>query len=137
VALTGRLSVAVQTFDDVLWARQEVRRFIQPAGFPAPDVERIDVAVSELATNLVKHGGGGRLDATHVSTGPREGVELVAEDHGPGIPDVPKALADGYSTTGTYGAGLATLRELMDLFELHSTPGAGTRVKVVKWVAPC
>jgi len=119
--------------DDVLWARQEVRRFVAPLGFEPTDVERIDVAAAELATNLVKHAGGGKLSLARLEAQGRTGLAMVAEDHGPGIPDVARAMADGYSTAGTYGAGLATLRELMDAFELASTPGQGTRVEVVKW----
>jgi serine/threonine-protein kinase RsbT len=132
VALTDHLSLAVRAMDDVLWARQEVRRFVGALGFGPADVERIDVAASELATNLVKHGGGGKLELTRL-TAPRAGLAIVAEDQGPGIPDVAAAMADGFSTTGTYGAGLATLKELMDCLEIHSAPGRGTRVEVRKW----
>lgn len=132
MALSDPLSLAVRSLDDVLWARQEVRRLAGALGFGATDVERLDLAAAELATNLVKHGGGGTLELTRLAA-PRAGLALVAEDQGPGIPDVAAAMADGFSTTGTYGAGLATLKELMDTLEIRSVPGQGTRVEARKW----
>jgi serine/threonine-protein kinase RsbT len=63
----------------------------------------------------------------------RTGLELVAEDRGPGIADVASALTDHVSTAGTLGLGLPGVRRLMDEFELDTAPGRGTRVRVVKW----
>ncbi|MGW3990181.1 SpoIIE family protein phosphatase [Streptomyces sp. NPDC004830] len=91
------------------------------------------LVATELATNLLKHAEGGRLLAEVVPApapsqegGQSRVVQLAAIDHGPGIGDVPAALRDGFSTTGSLGAGLGTCRRLADDFALHSTPGRGT-----------
>jgi hypothetical protein len=88
---------------------------------------------TELATNLLKHAGGGRMVINLVdrpdtgSDTPGTAVQFVSVDHGPGIADVPAALRDGYSTgPASLGAGLGTCRRIADDFDLHSTPGRGT-----------
>ena len=65
----------------------------------------------------------------------REGIEVVASDDGPGIADVELALQDGYTTGNGLGLGLPGARRLVDDFELDTQPGAGTRVRLVKWRA--
>jgi serine/threonine-protein kinase RsbT len=58
---------------------------------------------------------------------------LTFEDQGPGIADIEVVLQEGYSTGGGLGLGLPGARRLTDEFELVSCPGAGTRVRIVKW----
>ncbi|MFJ8109363.1 SpoIIE family protein phosphatase [Streptomyces sp. NPDC096132] len=88
------------------------------------------LVATELATNLLKHAGGGRLLVEVVAppTGHDGAVvaQIAAVDHGPGIADVPAALVDGFSTTGSLGAGLGTCRRLADDFGVHGAPGRGT-----------
>jgi anti-sigma regulatory factor (Ser/Thr protein kinase) len=88
---------------------------------------------TELATNLLKHAGGGhivinlveRVPAGPDTRGPS--VQLLSLDHGPGITDVTVALRDGYTTaTASLGAGLGTCVRISNDFDLHSTPGRGT-----------
>lgn len=122
--------------DDVLWARQEIQRFASDIPFGPTDRNRIEVAASELATNLVKHGKGGTLDLLRLARDGRDGLRITATDRGPGIEDVERALAPGFSTTATLGTGLSAMRELMDKFELHTEPGRGTRVEIEKWILP-
>ncbi|MFG3164786.1 ATP-binding SpoIIE family protein phosphatase [Streptomyces sp. NPDC048232] len=93
------------------------------------------LVATELATNLLKHAGGGRVlidvVAPPVLAGGRDGARLVqvtAVDHGPGIADVPAALGDGFTTARSLGAGLGTCARLSDHFDLHSAPGRGTVV---------
>ncbi|MFF5372287.1 SpoIIE family protein phosphatase [Streptomyces sp. NPDC013187] len=91
------------------------------------------LVATELATNLLKHAAGGQV-LIEVVAPPvlREGpwgsrvVQIAAVDHGPGIPDVPTALRDGFSTSRSLGAGLGTCLRLSDDFALHSVPGRGT-----------
>ncbi|MGW0818629.1 SpoIIE family protein phosphatase [Streptomyces viridiviolaceus] len=91
------------------------------------------LVATELATNLLKHAGGGRLLVDIVDpsalTGGRNAarlVQLAALDHGPGIPDLAAARRDGFSTSGSLGAGLGACARLADDFGLHSVPGRGT-----------
>jgi serine/threonine-protein kinase RsbT len=63
----------------------------------------------------------------------REGLLIVASDEGPGISDIPRALRDGFSTSGSLGIGLPGVRRLMDEFAIESQPGRGTTITVTKW----
>jgi serine/threonine-protein kinase RsbT len=58
---------------------------------------------------------------------------VVARDDGPGIPDVERALQEGFSTSRSLGMGLSGVRRLVDDFQIVSEPGHGTTVIVKKW----
>jgi len=66
--------------------------------------------------------------------GGRRGILVVAQDTGPGIPDVEQAMRDGFSTGKSLGLGLPGARRLMDEFEISSQVGVGTTVTMRKWV---
>ncbi|MGV9407433.1 SpoIIE family protein phosphatase [Streptomyces sp. NPDC003667] len=87
------------------------------------------LVATELATNLIKHAGGGRM-VLNLVTGPADGapsVQLCSLDQGPGIADVGTALRDGFSTAdGSLGAGLGSCRRLANAFHLHTARGRGT-----------
>jgi serine/threonine-protein kinase RsbT len=68
-----------------------------------------------------------------VSDAGRDGIQVVARDAGPGIPDVEAASQDGYSTYAGLGLGLPGSRRVMDEFEIESEPGHGTTVRMTKW----
>ena len=103
------------------------------AGFDAVRRASVMTAVSELARNILKYAGRGRVRARVIRGSRGAGVEVVVEDEGPGIPDVAKAMTDHFSTGGTLGLGLPGVRRLMDEFELWSESGKGTRVTARKW----
>ncbi len=79
--------------DERLWASGEARKFAAELGFSPDDQARIAVCVAELASNAVKHGGGGRVEL-HEVIGPTPGCRVRVEDHGPGISAVDEALRD-------------------------------------------
>jgi anti-sigma regulatory factor (Ser/Thr protein kinase) len=85
---------------------------------------RLALVVTELGNNLVRHAREGRL-LLAASPGSGE-VEVISIDRGPGIPDVPRSLFDGYSTGGTPGTGLGAVRRLAQEFDMHSVAGEGT-----------
>jgi serine/threonine-protein kinase RsbT len=64
----------------------------------------------------------------------RQGLRLIFEDSGPGIPDITAAMRDGFSTGRGLGKGLPGSRRLVDEFEIESEVGRGTRVTVVRWL---
>lgn len=119
--------------DDVVRARQAVRAWAVELGFSLVDQTKLVTAASELARNTVVYGGGGTLRMEVLEDGPRTGLRLAFEDRGPGIPDVARALTDGYTTGGGLGLGLGGARRLVNEFAIQSAPGEGTRVTVVKW----
>jgi serine/threonine-protein kinase RsbT len=123
----------IRTEQDVVSIRQAVRGWAVEAGFSLIDQTKLVTATSELARNTLVHGGGGSVRMELVEAGPRRGIRLVFSDDGPGIADLEQALRDGYSTGGGLGLGLSGSRRLVNEFDVHSAPGAGTRVTVVKW----
>src|SRR5687768_7068635 len=119
--------------DDVVRARQAVRSWAVELGFSLVDQTKLVTAASELARNTVVYGGGGTLRMEQLEDGARKGLRLVFADEGPGIPDLEKALRDGYTTGGGLGLGLGGAKRLVNEFAIESQAGAGTRVTVVKW----
>jgi serine/threonine-protein kinase RsbT len=128
---TDKLPVASDS--DVVNVRQRVRALAVEAGFSLVDQTKVVTAASELARNTVVHGRGGVVDLELLVEGPRRGVRLTFTDHGPGIPDVERALKDGYTTGGGLGLGLGGARRLSNEFELRSRPGEGTVVRIARW----
>ena len=114
-------------------ARRAAKALAQELGFDAKTVEEIALAVIELATNLVKYGRDGQMFLTPREESSRVGMEVMAQDSGPGMPDVERALTDGFSTSGSRGMGLGAVNRLMDQFDIESRPGAGTRIVCRKW----
>jgi serine/threonine-protein kinase RsbT len=119
--------------DDVVRVRQLVRAAAVATNLTLVDQTKLVTAASELARNTLIHGGGGRAEVQPVKNGIRQGIQITFFDEGPGIPDVDRALTDGYSTRGGLGLGLSGARRLVDEFELTTTPGAGTVVTAIKW----
>ncbi|HEY3928097.1 MAG TPA: anti-sigma regulatory factor [Candidatus Koribacter sp.] len=123
----------IQSPSDIVMARQAVRSIAASMGFSLVDQTKIVTAASELARNTLDYGGGGVLRLVHIEENPRKGLQLVFEDHGPGIPDVQLALKDGYTTGGGLGLGLGGARRLVNDFDIASAPGQGTRVTITRW----
>ncbi|HEY3279124.1 MAG TPA: anti-sigma regulatory factor [Gemmatimonadales bacterium] len=118
---------------DVVQARQRGRDLAAEIGFSAGDQTVIAAAISEIARNILMYARRGEVRFTTVNDGGRHGLIVVAEDDGPGIRDVQRALQDGYSTSGGLGLGLPGAKRLMDEFEVVSEIGNGTRVTMKKW----
>jgi RNA polymerase sigma factor (sigma-70 family) len=126
--------VAVARNADVVLARQEGRKIAARAGFTATELAVIATAISEIARNIVKFAKRGEVVVSVVTENERTGVTVVARDVGPGIPDLERALQDGYSTYGGLGLGLPGAKRLMDEFEIMSEVGKGTTVTMTKWM---
>ncbi|MFF7355839.1 SpoIIE family protein phosphatase [Streptomyces filipinensis] len=111
-------------------ARTAAREACAHAGLGPRRTAAAELVATELATNLLKHAGAGRMVVNLVgppSGGPGLSVQLFSLDHGPGIADVPTALRDGYTTAGvSLGAGLGSCVRSADVFHLYSAPGRGT-----------
>jgi serine/threonine-protein kinase RsbT len=118
---------------DVVKVRHAVRTWAAKYGFSVVDQTKIVTAASELARNTLVHGLGGSCTIEWIEEARRSGLRLVFEDRGPGIPDVERALRDGYTTAGGMGLGLGGARRLMSEFHIHSQMGKGTRIMVARW----
>ncbi len=119
---------------DLSALRQASKVMAAAIGFGERESEEIVLAVSELASNLVRHAGGGTLTLTPLSNNGRCGIQIESVDKGPGIPDIEQAMTDGFSTVGSLGYGLGTVNRLMDEFDIQSPPGAGTYIVCQRWV---
>jgi RNA polymerase sigma factor (sigma-70 family) len=117
---------------DIVAARQAARELASRLGFSGTDLTLIATAVSEVSRNVVRFADSGEV-VVELLEHPRKGVRVVARDSGPGIPDVDKALMDGFSTYNGLGLGLPGARRLMDEFAIVSELGRGTTVTMTKW----
>jgi serine/threonine-protein kinase RsbT len=129
----GEIRVAINSDQDIVLARQKGRALAIELGFSAVDATFIATAVSELARNILAYARKGEITLRAVQGSDRKGIQVVASDDGPGIPDIRLALRDGFSTSGSLGLGLPGVRRLMDEFGITSQPGQGTTVTVKKW----
>jgi anti-sigma regulatory factor (Ser/Thr protein kinase) len=108
-------------------ARRAVRELAKGAGLDPASSGKLELAVTELGTNLVRHAGEGDL-LLRSSNGAAPAAEIVSVDRGPGMDDLHVCLRDGHSTGGTPGTGLGAVRRLATEFDLYSRPGDGTGV---------
>jgi serine/threonine-protein kinase RsbT len=127
------LTLAIANDGDVVRGRQTVRDMAVSAKLSLVDQTKLVTATSELARNTLVYGGGGELRASIVTDGGRAGVQVEFIDDGPGIPDLDLALTDGWTSGSGLGLGLSGAKRLVDDFEVDSSPGQGTRVRIVKW----
>lgn len=114
---------------DIIAARRAARDLARNLGFGLADQTRLATALSELARNVVTHAGAGRCTIEDISDAHAARVQVVVEDHGPGIANVELAMQDGYSTGKGLGAGLPGAKRLVHRFEISSVPGH-TRVAI-------
>jgi len=126
-------TMPVRSENDVVAVRQAVRKWSAELGFSLVDQTKIVTAASELARNVLVHGGGGTTRLESLTEGSRRGLRLIFEDQGPGIPNIELALRDGYTTGGGLGLGLGGSKRLVNEFDIVSRVGEGTRVSVTRW----
>ncbi len=130
---TGDFSVAASESSHVAAARSAAQRLARGLEFDATRVGRLAIVVTEAVTNMLKHAGGGTLAVRGLAWGGAIGIEVLAIDSGPGMPDFAGSARDGVSTTGTPGTGLGAMRRLSDEFEAWSHPGQGTLLRMMLW----
>jgi anti-sigma regulatory factor (Ser/Thr protein kinase) len=122
---------------DIIAARRSAKELAREFGFDEIGQEEICLAVSELASNLIKHATKGVISLKTVVDRDLRGIIVISEDDGPGF-NFEKALQDGLSTAGTLGCGLGAVHRLMDelhYFSKHPT-GSGSQMVCKKWQKP-
>jgi serine/threonine-protein kinase RsbT len=118
---------------DIVEARQKGRELAIRVGFTGSDLAIIATAISEVARNIVVYANRGEIVLRPVQRGAQRGVLVIARDQGPGIPDIERAMRDGFSTGKSLGLGLPGAKRLMDEFEIASEVGKGTTITMRKW----
>ncbi|UDY23646.1 ATP-binding protein [Nocardioides sp. Kera G14] len=126
--------------DDVWWRVEDdaavasVRRaataLANQLRFDESRVGEVGIVVTELATNLRKHAGGGEL-VLRSPHGTTEGLRILAIDSGPGSRNIDALISDGASTRGTLGIGLGACVRLSNRFDVFSVPAVGTIAEAV------
>src|SRR5262249_20226751 len=113
-------TMPIRSENDIVLVRQAVRKWASELGLSLVEQTKIVTAASELARNVLVHGGGGSARLEALNDRERRGLRLTFEDQGPGIPDVELALRDGYTTGGGLGLGLSGSRRLVNEFDIVS-----------------
>lgn len=116
-------------------ASNNIKNTLKMLGVASDICRRTAIITYEAEINLVIHAGGGMLKAI-IS---EDHVELIAEDHGPGIADISKAMTEGYSTATDEaremgfgaGMGLPNIKRNCDEFNIESEVGKGTTLTCV------
>jgi anti-sigma regulatory factor (Ser/Thr protein kinase) len=116
-------------------ARRAAISMARKMGFDEGETGKVAIVVTEAATNLVKHGGGGEVLLRPLQSGDCVGLEVIAIDRGRGIPNIEESLRDGHSTSGTAGSGLGAIARLSGSYDLYSSPGKGTAILSRFWLS--
>lgn len=123
---TPTLVLPIEDVSQVGHARRTAQQMAESEGFDPTDAGRVALAVTELASNLLKHAGHGELHLRIMPSGSVRGIEVIALDRGPGF-DEQRCMPDGFSTGGTQGIGLGSISRQADVFDLY----ADTRGSVI------
>jgi serine/threonine-protein kinase RsbT len=127
------LHIPIKSEADIVVARKSARALAEELGFNGSDLTLIATAISEVARNIVQYADSGEIVIEPASQNGTVGICMIARDEGPGIPDLDKAMQDGYSTSNGLGLGLPGAKRLVDEFAVHTVVGSGTEVKMIKW----
>jgi len=121
VSISGEVTrtVVVEEPTQVGQARRDAQAMAHRLGFDETDCGRVALAASELASNLLRHGGGGRLYLSVVQGQGQRGIDIHTVDAGPGFV-LAQCLVEGYSTGGSQGLGLGAVRRQAQVFDAWS-----------------
>lgn len=114
--------------------KKEIRALAHTIPFNERQIGEIDIIVAEMASNLVKHAGGGQILAKLIRHNDNDGIELISMDNGVGIADINKMVRDGESSGNTLGLGLGAMQRLSDTFQIYSLKNWGTIILCRKYI---
>lgn len=132
-ALSRQEIFHIEEPSQVAHARRRAVELATLQGLDEIKTGKVAIAITEAATNLLKHAGFGDILLKPLYCGQASGVEMIAIDNGAGIGDLGLQMRDGVSTAGTYGVGLGAMRRLADEFDIYSASGKGTAVYMAFW----
>jgi len=117
-------------------ARRETKRLVRDLDFLETEAHNAGIVVSEIASNLAKHTTNGELIIQTLKDERGYGIQFLALDQGPGIPNISQALSNGYSTSGSMGTGLGAIKRLSADFDIYSSNDKGTALLAQLWSKP-
>lgn len=118
---------------EIASARRAGNELARNLGFDEVHTGQVAIVITEAGTNIVKHAERGEILLRSVLADGCKGIEIIALDRGPGMPNVPQVMQDGHSTAGTYGVGLGAIGRLTQEFDVYSVAGQGTAMMMVLW----
>lgn len=118
----------------------KAKKMLSQLGFDPTLIRKTAIAMYEGEINMVIHASGGEID---VSIEPDK-VVAVLKDTGPGIPDIEKAMQEGYSTATNKvrelgfgaGMGLPNMKKYSDEMKIDTVIGVGTTVTLSFYTNP-
>ena len=125
--------IVVADSDGVVAARRAGHELARDLGFSLTDVTMVATAISEIARNITAYAGRGTIRIGVAERAGRPALVVHADDDGPGIDDVERALEGGFSTGRGLGLGLSGARRSMDRLIIDSASGRGTSIEMWKW----
>jgi serine/threonine-protein kinase RsbT len=127
-------TIKIEKEQDVVFFRNRVSEYADKIKMGLVNKTKLLTAASELVRNMLRYAGGGKVQCEIIShTTFQTGVRLTFIDQGPGIPDIAKAMQDGFSTGKSLGLGLPGTKRLVSIFDIKSLKGKGTTVTITKW----
>ncbi|WP_406697601.1 ATP-binding SpoIIE family protein phosphatase [Singulisphaera sp. Ch08] len=127
------LALVIDDASKVGEARRSAVALARRLGFDETGRGQLAIVVTEAATNLFKHAVGGELILQGLEAGEAQGLEVLSIDRGPGMADIGRCFADGFSTAGSPGHGLGAISRLSSSFEIDSGLGVGTVSSARLW----
>lgn len=106
--------------------KRDIKKIAEGIGFDANRLAEVEIVISEITSNIIKHTPGGSILVKHIIKDKLEGIEIISIDKGPGMSNALMMLKDGVSTTKTLGQGLGAIKRLSDNFDIYSVPQWGT-----------
>ena len=130
--LSFHFDVDGENFTSAGQASVQIKKDLRRLGLPPETIRRVSIAMYEGEINMVIHAGGGHAEV-RVS---EQCIEIILEDHGPGIADIEQAMQAGFSTAPDTvrslgfgaGMGLPNMKRYTDYMDIQSTVGEGTRI---------
>ena len=131
-SITYRYEIPGDDFTRAGEASSDIKNKLKMMGVSNTVVRKVAIAMYEGEINMVIHANGGII-TVEISD---DNIKIVLKDQGPGIPDISKAMEEGYSTAPENvrslgfgaGMGLPNMKKYSDRMEIESTLGKGTTV---------
>lgn len=119
-------------------ASSEIKKILKQLNVDALLIKRIVVALYEAEVNVVAHAYEGVMNV--VLDG--KSIVVTITDKGPGIPDIAKAMQEGFSTASPEvremgfgaGMGLPNMKKNCDQLNIESTVNVGTKVTMTTYL---
>lgn len=120
--------IQIEESSQVAAARREAASIAQRLGFSEVEAGQVSIVAMELASNILKHAGEGKILLKSSTGSSLSCLDIYAIDRGPGMTDAEACFVDGYSTAGSAGTGIGAVTRLAHGFDFYTRPSLGTSI---------